>query len=88
MIPPEEGGDDRAQRPGTTSAAFEGEGQFGGQQEQKTRRLAENPGGFDADPRGVDQPRRKEFNEKAPRTEDQALQEDQEGTARSYAHNA
>lgn len=35
IIPPEEGGDDRSQRPGTTSDAFEGEGQFGGAEEKR-----------------------------------------------------
>lgn len=88
MIPPEEGGDSRSQRPGTTSGAFEGEGQFGGQEEQLTERLRQNPGGFDAKPRGIDESRQSNMNEPVPRTTEQALEEDQEATARGHSYNS
>lgn len=79
-IPPEEGGDDRAQRTGESSLRFEG---TGGPEDKKYEALRDNPGGFDAQPRGIDQTRQGQLNEPVPRTEDQALENDQEGAARS-----
>ena len=51
-IPPEEGGTGRSQTQGESSARFEG---LGGPEDKKREALANNPGGFDADPRGIDQ---------------------------------
>ncbi|EPQ27084.1 uncharacterized protein PFL1_05368 [Pseudozyma flocculosa PF-1] len=84
-IPPEEGGDGRSQRTGESSARFEG---LGGPEDKRHEALKQNPGGFDAKPRGIDQTRQGQLNEPVPRTEDQALEADQEATARSHAINS
>ncbi|KAJ1036440.1 hypothetical protein NDA13_000320 [Ustilago tritici] len=76
-IPSEEGGDDRSQRTGESSIRFEG---IGGPQDKKYEALRDNPGGFDAKPRGI--------NEPVPQTEPQRLEADQEATARSHAINS
>lgn len=70
-IPPEEGGLDRSQAQGESSERFEG---FGGPEDKKRQALANNPGGFDADPRGIDQSRDRSKNETIPITTGQELQ--------------
>lgn len=84
-IPPEEGGDDRSQRTGESSIRFEG---TGGPEDKKFEALRDNPGGFDAKPRGIDQTRQGQLNEPVPRTEDQALEPDQERTAQGHSLNS
>lgn len=64
-IPPEEGGQESTG--GESSARFEG---LGGPEDKKREALANNPGGYDAKPRGVDQRRDPSNNEVAPRTEE------------------
>ncbi|KDN43668.1 hypothetical protein K437DRAFT_248317 [Tilletiaria anomala UBC 951] len=84
MIPSEEGGDVRSQRPGTGSDSFEGEGRFGGQEERNNEKLVGNPGGFDEKPHEIDHKRHVQLNEPVPKTEDQHLDPEQAGTARSH----
>ncbi|PWN45061.1 hypothetical protein IE81DRAFT_298185 [Ceraceosorus guamensis] len=82
LIPPEEGGSSKAQSLGQSSDQFESTA--GGPEDAAYERLANNPGGFDAAPRGVDQIREPATGaEPVPRTEDQALEPDQEATARN-----
>jgi len=84
-IPPDEGGDDRSQRTGESSIRFEG---TGGPEDKKFEALRDNPGGFDANPRGVYEARQPNFNEPVPQTEPQRLETDQEATARSHVINS
>lgn len=84
-IPPEEGGDDRSQRTGESSIRFEG---TGGPGDKKYQALRDNPGGFDAKPRGIDETRQAQLNEPVPQTEPQRLEADQEATARSHVINS
>ncbi|SPO29344.1 uncharacterized protein UTRI_06293 [Ustilago trichophora] len=83
-IPPEEGGDNRSQRTGKSSIRFEG---TGSPEDKKFEALRDNPGGFDAAPRGIDQTRQPQLNEPIPQTEPQRLEADQEATARSHVIN-
>ncbi|CEH18753.1 hypothetical protein CBOM_05464 [Ceraceosorus bombacis] len=77
-----EGGSSKAQSLGQSSDQFESTA--GGPEDAAYERLANNPGGFDAAPRGVDQIREPATGaEPVPRTEDQALEPDQEATARN-----
>lgn len=70
-IPPEEGGLDSSQTQGESSERFEG---LGGPEDSKREALANNPGGFDADPRGIDQSYDRSKNEVIPITTGQELQ--------------
>ncbi|PWO00786.1 hypothetical protein FA09DRAFT_336189 [Tilletiopsis washingtonensis] len=76
IIPPSEGGDDRAGRVGTHADNFEGRG---GPEESRVDNLAFNTGSYEA-PGSAG----KSSDDVVPRTEDQALEADQEGTASSY----
>lgn len=62
-IPPEEGGQDSTG--GESSARFEG---LGGPEDKKREELANNPGGYDARPRGIDEPRDRSKDEVVPLT--------------------
>ncbi|SPC61948.1 uncharacterized protein UHOD_08096 [Ustilago sp. UG-2017b] len=75
-IPPEEGGDDRSQRIGESSI------------HKKYEALRDNPGGFDAKLRGIDEPHQAQLNEPVAQTEPQRLEADQEATARNHAINS
>lgn len=59
-IPTEEGGDD------TSSRRFEG---LGGPEDKNVQTLADNPGGYDARPRGIDEPFDRSKKEPVPMTE-------------------
>jgi len=70
-IPPEEGGLNSSQTQGESSDRFEG---VGGPEDKKRQALANNPGGFDAKPRGIDQSYDRSKNETIPITTGQELQ--------------
>lgn len=75
-ILPEEGGQESTQ--GESSARFEG---LGGPEDKKRETLANNPGGYDARPRGIDEVPDRSKKETIPLTTGQELQPDQEATA-------
>lgn len=70
-IPPEEGGLDRSQVQGESSDRFEG---LGGPEDKKREALANNPGGYEAHPRGIDQSYDRSANEVIPIKAGQELQ--------------
>ncbi|PWN19982.1 hypothetical protein BCV69DRAFT_283507 [Microstroma glucosiphilum] len=76
-IPPEEGGQDSTG--GESSARFEG---LGGPEDKKAQTLADAPGSYDANPRGIDETFDRSKKEPVPMTEGQQLEPDQEETAR------
>lgn len=82
-IPPEEGGNESTQ--GESSARFEG---LGGPEDKKREALANNPGGYDANPRGIDEVPDRSKKEAVPMTEGQQLEPDQEATARNTSINS
>ncbi|PWZ03593.1 hypothetical protein BCV70DRAFT_154517 [Testicularia cyperi] len=86
-IPPDEGGDGRSQRTGESSLRFHGP-PGSGAEEKKSEKLKTSPGGFDASPGDVNQPRHQQFNEPVPRTHKQTLEQDQEAGARSHSLNS
>ncbi|CAO1626893.1 unnamed protein product [Sympodiomycopsis kandeliae] len=73
-IPSEEGGDN------LSSSRFEG---LGGPEDKNVQELADNPGAFDARPRGIDESFDRSKKEPVPMTEGQQLSapEDQEAVA-------
>lgn len=87
------GGDTVPIRPGEgadgdqieSSRRFEG---IGGPEDKRAQELADNPGGYDANPRGIDQSFDRSKKEAVPMTEGQQLEDDQEGTARGYSINS
>lgn len=70
---------------GENSDRYEGPG---GPEDKKQQTLANNPGGYDAAPRGIDQVPDRSKAEAVPVTTGQELQPNQEETARSHGINS
>ncbi|PWN26800.1 hypothetical protein BDZ90DRAFT_232902 [Jaminaea rosea] len=87
------GGDEVPIRPGEgadgdqieSSRRYEG---IGGPEDKRAQELADNPGGYDARPRGIDEVPDRSKAEVVPMTEGQQLEDDQEGTARGFSINS